>query len=101
MDVTIPYWFIGLAVTFGGGFVTWMIFLTRMAFQANKDTALAAASDITILNKIDSIEKKMDSDKTDIKEKLSDIEASIQRLFGTELAFMRSLAIGQPGNKPV
>jgi hypothetical protein len=101
MDVTIPYWFIGLAVTFGGGFITWMIFLTKMAFQANKDTALAAQSDITILNKIDSLEKKMDNDKMDIKEKLSNIEASIQRLFGAELAFMRGLASSQPDNKPV
>lgn len=102
MDITIPYWAIWLMITFGGGWVGWMIFLTKMAFESKSDARSASEKDLVILSKIEDVEKKIDDNKNDLNLKLDKIESRIERLFGAEFAFIKqNLILGQSGSKPV
>lgn len=102
MDITIPYWAVWMMVTFGGGFVAWMVLLTKMAFENKSDARSSNEKDIVILAKINDVEKKIDENKNDLNTKLDKIEARIERLFGAEFAFMKqNFVVSQSGNKPV
>lgn len=103
MEITIPSWAIWIMGTFGGGWVVWMVFLTKMAFESKAETLRASDKDAVILNKISEVEKKIDENKSDLNTKLDKIEAKIERLFGTEFAFMKqSLMLSQSqGSKSV
>lgn len=102
MEIIIPYWAIWIGGTFGGGWIAWMILLTKMAFENKSDARSASEKDTVILSKISEVEKKIDENRVDLNSKLDKIEARIERLFGTELSFMRGLSLNQPGgNKPV
>jgi len=102
MDITIPYWAVWLMVTFGGGFLAWMVVLTKMAFESKSDTHSATEKDTVILSKIADVEKKIDDNRNDLNTKLDKLDARIERLFGAEFAFMKqNLLIGQQGNRPV
>lgn len=102
MDITIPYWAVWMMVTFGGGFIAWMVLLTKMAFENKSDARSSNEKDIVILAKINDVEKKIDENKNDLNTKLDKIEARIERLFGAEFAFMKqNFVLGQSGNKPV
>lgn len=102
MDITIPYWAVWMMVTFGGGFVAWMVLLTKMAFENKSDARSSSEKDVVILAKINDVEKKIDENKNDLNTKLDKIEERIERLFGAEFAFMKqNFAVSQSGNKPV
>lgn len=102
MEITIPHWAIWMIGTFGGGWLVWMIFLTRMAFESKSDARSATEKDAVILGKIEDVEKKIDDNRQDLNSKLDKIEARIERLFGAEFAFMKqNLVSSQQGNRSV
>lgn len=91
---------------------TWMVFLTKMAFQSKEDSRVSTANDITIMKEISGIEDKldetkrelnakMDESKRDFHESLNRLGDRIDKLFGAELSFMKSLATNQAGNRTV
>lgn len=108
MEITIPHWALWMIATFGGGWAVWMVFLTKMAFESKSDARSASEKDAVILGKISDVEKKIDDNKIEaraerqeLNSKLDKIEDKIERLFGTEFAFIKSLVTTQQGSRPV
>ena len=106
MDITIPYWAIWIFGSFGGAALAWMILLTKMAFQSKEDSRVSTANDITIMKEISSLDDKMDETKRELNAKMDDSKRDfheslnrlgdrIDKLFGAELSFMKSLATNQ------
>jgi hypothetical protein len=101
MDITIPAWAVVLLSTFGGGFVGWLIFLTRMAFQTREESKILEQKDSEILRNIERLDKKIDRSMDETSNKLEKLENLILKLFGDELDFMkRSMRTYSQGNKP-
>lgn len=112
MEITIPAWAVWMIVTFGGGWVLWMVFLTKMAFQSKEDSRVSTANDITIMKEISNLDDKLDETKKELNAKMDDSKKDfhdslnrlanrIDTLFGSELSFMKGLAASQQGNRPV
>lgn len=109
MEVTIPYWFIwvfAMLIPVMGG---WLIFLTKMAFQAKEDQRIGTANDVAIMKELSDLEHKMDETKKELNTKMDEgkkdfhdslnrLGDRIDKLFGAELSFMKSL---MTGNKPL
>lgn len=109
MEIVIPSWAVWVIGTFGGGFIVWMVFLTKMAFQSKEDATANKLQDIHIMDKIAQLDSKMDDTKNDINHRLDKLEheliesvkeirRSIDSLFGSEMSIMRNLLHQQ--NKP-
>lgn len=77
-----------LIVTFGGGWLWWMVQLTRMANQAVANDKLSDLRDLQISKDIDEIKTKLNSTHTDFHEQLRDVTQKLNMLIG-EFQFMR------------
>jgi hypothetical protein len=101
MEITIPAWAVVLLSTFGGGFVGWLIFLTRMAFQTREESKILEQKDSEILRNIERLDKKIDRSIDETASKLDKLENMILNLFGAELQFMKhNIKSYSQGNKP-
>lgn len=98
-DLTIPGWAVFMIVTFGGGWLWWMVILTKMANQAKTDNELSVQKDAEILSDINNLNTKLDETKRDFHESLRSVTEKLDKLFG-EFQFMRGLISSQQGSKP-
>lgn len=80
-DITIPGWAIWVYGAFGTVWLSWMIILTKMAFDTKSDMRLANASDVVILAKINEVEKKIDDNKNDTNRKLDRLDVQMDKIF--------------------
>lgn len=87
-----------LIVTFGGGWIWWMIVLTKMAMQAKTDNKLAEQKDTEILADISHLNTKLDDTKRDFHEAMKTVMDKLDKLSG-EFQFMRGLITSREGNK--
>lgn len=97
-DLTIPGWAVWMLVTFGGGWLWWMIQLTRMANRAKTDNELSVQKDAEILSDISNLNTKLDDTKKDLHESMRSLTEKLDKLFG-EFQFMRGLISSQQGSK--
>lgn len=97
-DLIVPGWAMFLIVTFGGGWIWWMIVLTKMAIQSKTDNELATQKDAEILSDISHLNIKLDDTKRDFHEAMKSVMDKLDKLSG-EFQFMRGLITSQRGNK--
>lgn len=97
-DLAIPGWAVFMIVTFGGGWLWWMIVLTKMANQAINDNQLFRQENHRIQQDINTLNDKMDESKKDFHDSLQKLTGKLDLLFG-EFQFMKGLITSQPVKK--
>lgn len=97
-DLIIPGWALWIIVTFGGGWLYWMVLLTKMATKALKDNELSTHKDAEILKDIVTLDEKVNDIKKDFHDALKGINDKLSSLI-SDFQFMKGLIASQSGKK--
>lgn len=100
MEITIPAWATYLIGTFGGGFMVWLVFLTKMNYQNKEDIKIASQNDAHILGEISKLENSLSETRSDFSGSLSRLSDKIDNLLG-DVQFMKGSLAAQPKSKSV
>lgn len=100
MEITIPAWATWLIGTFGGGFMVWLIFLTKMNYQNKEDIRVGVENDTRIMKELSKLEATLEGTKSDFQVSFKGLDEKFDRIFG-EIQFMKGALSAQTNNKPV
>lgn len=91
MDITIPGWAVIIFSIFGGGLVSWLIWLTVAVFNNREAIAVNSKNDENVTKEFEDINKKIDSLKSDFKEWFTMLNSKLDLYIKNENDFLKDM----------